>query len=149
MSDRGQMKAPVTIDDLKHLFDLAVDTPLVCSGSFDTDDVDVLRRIATLLGVDPNSITPDEFIAQYPHAFVQRTGGAAAALSVPVYGVRMRPGWDGRAETRDRYRRVDRYRYETADEVRARLDAAAADPACQAGAGYRTCGKPREDKIHV
>lgn len=76
--------AMVTIgfEDARHLFDLAVDTPLVCSGSFDTDDVNVLRRIAVLIGVDPNGITPDEFASQYPHRKVcslRETSGARGA----------------------------------------------------------------------
>ncbi len=111
---------PVTIrrEDVRHLFDLAVDTPLVCSGSFDTDDVNLLRRIAELLGVDPNKITPDEFASQYPHPYMRR----------PVF-----------AEMRFN---------ETPDQARARIAEERIDPACQVGTYGRRCGKPTDDPIH-
>jgi hypothetical protein len=118
----------VSAEDLKHLFDLAVDTPLVCSGSFDTDDVNLLRRIATLLGVDPNSITPDEFASQYPHPFKKRP-------------VNPNP-WPVSIDTL-------RWRKETPEEVAARNAKEEADPACQVGSYDRRCGKPADDPIHT
>lgn len=59
----------VPLDDVRRLFDLAVDSPLMCSGSFETDDVRLLRRLAIQIGVDPESGTPDEFLRDYPHVF--------------------------------------------------------------------------------
>lgn len=109
----------VSVEDLKHLFDLAVDTPLVCSGSFDTDDVNLLRRIATLLGVDPNSITPDEFASQYPHPYKKRTVCAQMLFN------------------------------ETPEQTRTRIAEERADLTCQAGTYGRRCGKPADDPIHT
>ncbi len=136
----------VTLDDLRHLFDLAVDTPLVCSGSFDTDDVNVLRRIATTLGVDPNdpNITPDEFISQYPHPHKRRA-------------VRTEPGVVGWYEDRKTGETVAQYaagrayhsRYENPEEIAARVAEERADNTCQAGPGGRPCGKLPDDPIHV
>jgi hypothetical protein len=60
----------LTLEDLRHLFDLAVDSPTVCSGSFETIDVELLRKIATVIGIEPNTITPSEFLNQYRHDFV-------------------------------------------------------------------------------
>ncbi len=62
-------KIEISLQDLKHLFDLAVDSPTVCSGSFETDDVNLLRKLAGLIGADPNGITPEEFQSQYVHPF--------------------------------------------------------------------------------
>jgi hypothetical protein len=59
----------ISLDDARRLFDLAVDTPLLCSGSFETDDVRVLRRFARAIGVDPGKGTPEEFERDFPHPF--------------------------------------------------------------------------------
>jgi hypothetical protein len=59
----------ISLDDARRLFDLAVDTPLLCSGSFETDDVRVLRRFAKAIGVDPSKGTPEEFERDFPHPF--------------------------------------------------------------------------------
>lgn len=119
---------PITLDDLKHLFDLAVDTPLVCSGSFGTEDVDVLRRIAVMIGTDPNVITPDEFIAQYPHPHRPR----------PVHDRALPTSADGRNKMRN----------ETPEEQAARVAEERADLTCQAGTYGRRCGKLADDPIH-
>lgn len=139
---------PVSLDDLRHLFDLAVDTPLVCSGSFDTDDVNVLRRIAVTLGLDPNSdkVTPEEFISQYPHPHERRTVRAERPLLVGEY---VDP--DGTVHTLDDYRPGQRYRQrqETHEEFTARVAEERADDTCQAGPGGRPCGKLPDDPIHT
>lgn len=109
----------IRLDDIRHLFDLAVDTPLVCSGSFDTDDVELLRRIAVLLGVDPNGITPDEFAALYPHQFKRR----------PVF--------------------AEMLGSETGEQAQARIAEERADSRCQVGTYGRRCGKPADDPIHA
>lgn len=108
----------VRLEDVRHLFDLAVDTPLVCSGSFDTDDVELLRRIAVLLGVEPNGITPDEFAAQYPHQHKRRQVYAAMAHG------------------------------ETGPEAQARIARERADQTCWVGTYGRRCGKPEDNPIH-
>lgn len=111
-------KITLSLDDVRHLFDLAVDTPLVCSGSFDTDDVELLRRIAVHLGVEPNGITPDEFAAQYPHKHKRRDVHAAMA-----YG-------------------------ETGEQAQARIARQRADVTCWVGTYGRRCGKTADDPIH-
>jgi hypothetical protein len=134
---------PITLDDLKHLFDLAVDTPLVCSGSFDTDDVNVLRRVATMLGVDPNSITPDEFASQYPHPHKRRpvnTNPWPVSLYVDAAGVvHAEPGPGRKFRTR----------LETSEETAARNAEEWADDTCQVGVYGRRCAKLPDDPIHT
>lgn len=112
---------PVTLrrEDAQRLFDLATDSPLICSGSFETDDVVVLRRLAALIGVDPNVATPDEFAAQYPHPFKRR----------PVHA-KMLGG-------------------ETGEQAQARIAEERADPGCRVGKYGRWCGKPADDPIHT
>lgn len=123
--------APLTFDDVKHLFDLAVDTPLVCSGSFDTDDVNVLRRVAVFLGTDPNAITPDEFVSQYPHPHKPR----------PVH--------DRTLKVNDNRQSGYGMRDETAEETTARVAEERADLTCWAGPYVRRCGKLADDPIHT
>lgn len=147
MSDQPQLTEIhlIAAVDLKHLFDLATDSLLVCSGNFDTDDVNLLRRIADAIGVEPESITPDEFLSQYPHRFRRRIVPPATVQMIRTYATRRLPGWDGNPDTEHMYRQATGRRQETADEVRARIDEAKADPACQ----VIRCGKPKEDEIHV
>jgi hypothetical protein len=117
---KAEPRKTVTLafEDAQRLFDLATDSPLVCSGSFETDDVVVLRRLAATIGVDPNRATPDEFAAQYPHPFKRRH----------VYA-EMRPA-------------------ETGPEAQARIAEERADPKCQVGTYGRRCGKLIDDPIH-
>lgn len=112
---------PVTIrrEDAQRLFDLATDSPLVCSGSFETDDVVVLRKLAALIGVDPAIATPDEFASQYPHQHKRRAVGGAMA-----YG-------------------------ETGEQARARIARERADQTCWVGTYGRRCGKLADDPIHA
>jgi hypothetical protein len=137
---------PISRDDLRHLFDLAVDTPLIMSGSFDTDDVDLLRRIAVTLGTDPDAITPSEFVNQYPHRFQRRpivVSCRQVGYWVDAMGVEHESSgieYPGR-----------RYvmRQETEQERDARVAEEEADQACQVGMYSRPCGKPATDPIHI
>lgn len=86
-------RVSISLEDLKHIFDLAVDSPTLCSGSFETEDVELLRRIAIRIGVAPNEVTPEEFLAQYPHKFEQarrwtHVAGAQPDLDNPSCAVR-------------------------------------------------------------
>lgn len=56
-------------EDLRALFDLAVNSLNFGSGFWDTDDTNAARRIAVALGVDPMEATPSEFRRQYKHTF--------------------------------------------------------------------------------
>lgn len=62
----------VPTDDLRTLFDVAVNSLNFGSGFLDTDEVNVLRRIAALIGVDPTVATPSNFARQYLHTFQER-----------------------------------------------------------------------------
>lgn len=62
----------VPTEDLKALFDIAVGSLNFGSGFLDSDEVEVLRRIAVLIGVDPMVGTPKEFAKQYPHTYQER-----------------------------------------------------------------------------
>lgn len=127
----------VTINgaDLARLFDLATDSPLVCSGSFETDDVDLLRRIAVDLGTDPEDITPDEFITNYPHRFKPVR---VAQSPIWLNGVTHHLGAGYGTESR----------LETQAEFAARLAAGPPDT-CQAGTYRRECGRPAADERHT
>ena len=115
-------------EDAKHLFDLAVDTPLVCSGSFDTDDVVVLRKLAGLIGVDPAKATPSDFVRDFPHAFEPFNVGIE------------------RMERRDDAA-PGGIRWETDEEVYARLGES--PDWCVAGDYNRRCRRPANDPIHA
>jgi hypothetical protein len=135
--------APISVDDLRHLFDLAVDAPLVCSGSFDDDDVALLRRIAVLIGVDPNAITPDEFVTQFPHPFLRRTivfSRMQVGYWVDAAGVEHEDSGPGRRWV---------MRQETEQEWDARMAEEEADETCQAGTYGRRCGKLADDPVHI
>lgn len=117
----------IRFEDAQRLFDLATDSPLVCSGSFETDDVVVLRRLATLIGVDPAMATPSEFLRDFPHPFVP-------------FNVRIE-----RNERRDDAA-PGRIRWETDEEVYARLGEG--PDRCCAGDYNRRCTRPAADPIH-
>lgn len=62
----------VPTEDLKALFDIAVGSMDYGSGFLDTEEVEVLRRVAVAIGVDPMEATPDGmFAGQYPHAYAE------------------------------------------------------------------------------
>lgn len=124
MSDE---RITLSLEDARHLFDLAIDTPLLCSGSFETDHVVVLRKLAALINVDPATATPDDFVRDFPHTYkpfnIHGEGGYV---------------WDANAP--------DGRRPETDAEVYARLGE---NPdRCSAGGYDRRCRRPQTDPIH-
>lgn len=134
MSDE---KITLSLDDARHLFDLAIDTPLLCSGSFETDDVAVLRKLAVLIKVDPAAATPDEFVYDFPHPFkpfsinLERNQVPTGERRVPWPGAEPYP----------------MLRPETDDEVYARLGES--PDRCSAGSYSRRCRRPAADPIHT
>ena len=124
----NKTKITISVEDARHLFDLAVDTPLVCSGSFETDDVALLRKLAQLIGVDPARATPDEFVRDFPHSF--------KPFNIHVE----------RNEVRDDSARSG-IRWETDEEVYARLGET--PDRCSAGGYSRRCMRPADDPIHA
>ena len=115
-------------DDLRRLYDLATDSPLMCSGSFETDDVRVLRRLARKIGADLSVATPDEFVRDFPHAFND--------------GILRRPMW------RHQLRRPSASRAETPDEMAERVAGAHPSAECVAGSYNRRCMRPADHPIH-
>lgn len=145
-----QPKITLSLDVARRLYDLATDSPLMCSGSFDSDDVAVLRQLAERIGVDPLSATPDEFVRDYPHPFKARQ----------VWDDRQwRMGWinfsTGLAV--DPPAGADPYllgyrqatRPETDEEWAQRLDEQRSDPRCYAGTYGRECLCQADDPIHI
>lgn len=120
-------RVTLALDDARRLFDLATDSPLICSGSFETDDVVVLRRLAETIGVDPAKATPSEFVRDFPHPF--------EPFRVDIE----------RNELRD-HRAPHGIRWETDDEVYARLGQH--PDHCVAGDYNRRCRRPEADPIH-
>lgn len=57
---------------LRTLFDALTNSLDFGSGFLDSEDVEALRSIAVMIGVDPMHGTPSEFAAQYPHRFEGR-----------------------------------------------------------------------------
>lgn len=62
----------IPTEDLRALFDIAVGSLNFTSGFLDSEETEVLRRVAVAIGVDPMVGTPSEFATQYPHAFRAR-----------------------------------------------------------------------------
>jgi hypothetical protein len=62
-------KVRIELEDLKALFDVAVNSMDFGSGFLDTDEVNMLRRVAVVIGVDPMAGTPPEFSKRIPHNF--------------------------------------------------------------------------------
>ncbi len=60
----------VPTDDLRALFDIATSSLNFGSGFLDSDEVQVLRRTAVAIGVDPMAGTPKEFALRTAHPFV-------------------------------------------------------------------------------
>ncbi len=94
----------VPTEDLRALFDVAVGSLNFASGFLDTDEVDALRRVAVLIGVDPRAGTPTEFAKRTAHAHTPEA-----------------PSWpDGPCKWCGRYNGPnDDDRHPAADEVRA------------------------------
>lgn len=63
------------LNDLKQLFDLVCNSMDFGSGFLDGEDVVLLRRIASLIGVDPLLATPSTEMKHYPHPADTRWGG--------------------------------------------------------------------------
>ncbi len=57
----------VPTEDLRTMFDIAVGSLNFVSGFLDSDEVDVLRRVAVQIGVDPMAGTPKEFALRTAH----------------------------------------------------------------------------------
>lgn len=57
------------LDDLRATFDIAVGSMDFGSGFLDDAEVQTLRRVAVVIGVDPMEATPSMFASKYPHAF--------------------------------------------------------------------------------
>ncbi len=64
----------VPTGDLRTMFDIAVGSLNFASGFLDTDEVEVLRRVATLIGVDPMAGTPVEFAKRIAHPHTPEYG---------------------------------------------------------------------------
>lgn len=58
-------------EELKRLFDMVVHSLDFGSGFLETDDVNLLRKIAKQIGVDPWEGTPSDFKSQYNHDFAE------------------------------------------------------------------------------
>jgi len=56
-------------DDLQILFDVAVNSLDFSSGFLDNEEVEALRSVAKVLGVNPMIATPTNFHEQYTHGF--------------------------------------------------------------------------------
>lgn len=65
----------INLEDLKALFDLAVQSPDFTSGVLCDGDVELLRRIAVVIGVDPWEGTPGSHASRYPHEFKRYPDG--------------------------------------------------------------------------
>jgi hypothetical protein len=57
----------IPAESLRALFDIAVGSLDFGSGFLDSQEVEHLRAVAVLLGIDPIEATPPEFKSQYPH----------------------------------------------------------------------------------
>lgn len=66
------MTAEITLyrEDLRALFDIAVNALDFGSGMLDDAEVETLRRVAVVLGVDPLEATPRSHMKNYPHTYV-------------------------------------------------------------------------------
>ena len=126
------MKIEIDEDDLRRLYDLATDSPLMCSGSFETDDVRVLRRLGRTVGADLSVATPDEFVRDFPHPF----------KPADYYNQRRYRSDDLRIAPRRRGAP-----WETEAEVLARFGGQYPDE-CTAGTFSRRCMRPADHPIH-
>lgn len=62
-------KLKVEKKDLQVLFDALVHSMDFGSGFLDDEEVEALRNVAGVLGVDPAVATPEDFLHQFPHVF--------------------------------------------------------------------------------
>jgi len=56
---------PVPLYVLRGVFDVAVGSMNFSSGFLDAEEVEMLRRLAVIIGVDPREATPREFLCGY------------------------------------------------------------------------------------
>ena len=68
----------IDMDLLRKLFDCAVGSMNFTSGMFDDEEVEALRSVATIIGVDPMVGTPDNYQCKYgrPHQRYTAWSGA-------------------------------------------------------------------------
>lgn len=64
----------ISEDDIREMFDIICCSMDFGSGFLDTPQVDLLRRVAVELGVDPMDATPPNHATNYPHAFEKYEG---------------------------------------------------------------------------
>lgn len=76
---RAEVVTTINTEDAKALFDLATGSMDFGSGFLDHEEVEILRRVAVKLGLDPMDGTPSNFRSQYPHEFVAAQGAALDA----------------------------------------------------------------------
>ncbi len=67
-------KVQLDFEDAQALFDMTTSSMNFGSGFLDSDDVNLLRKLAVLIGVDPSKGTPEEFKSQYPHEYAAYFG---------------------------------------------------------------------------
>jgi hypothetical protein len=124
------VKIEIDEDDLRRLYDLATDSPLMCSGSFETDDVRVLRRLGRTIGADLSVATPDEFVRDFPHAFKPKNYNSERRYERHnLTDFLLRPAWETEAEV------LARFGGQYPDE-------------CTAGTFSRRCMRPADHPIH-
>lgn len=124
------------LETAQRLYDLATDSPLMCSGSFETEDVIVLRELAKAIGLDPIKATPDEFVRDFPHPYKPFNINIERE-QVHTGEYRFLPVSGGEYEV---------LRPETDEEVHARLGEI--PDRCSAGSYNRQCKRPASDPIH-
>ena len=81
-------------DDIRILFDAAINSLDFGSGFLDNEEVEALRRVAVYLGVDPVEATPRNFIATYYPKYPKLTLQEAAAKAGHI-GVEYKETPDG------------------------------------------------------
>lgn len=59
----------ISEDDIREMFDIICCSMDFGSGFLDTPQVDLLRRVAVELGINPMQATPSNQAENYPHAF--------------------------------------------------------------------------------
>jgi hypothetical protein len=75
--NEAAMSETITMDrkTLQIAFDCAVNSMDLGSGLFDDEEVEVLRAVAVLLGVDPMVATPQNFVCKYEKKHKPYTDG--------------------------------------------------------------------------
>ena len=115
------------------LFDALVQSMDFGSGFLDSEEVEALRGLAVAIGVDPNTATPDEFAAGYPHPYDGETNRMLAARRI---GATLWPGMPNPTGKPFNPGDIDESRMPDY-------------PPCKVGPWGRACGKPEDDPIHV